>query len=546
MKVAAIIPARAGSVGIPNKNLRLIHGRPMIDYAIENARNSRYIQEVYLSSDWAAMEIIAKQKHIHFIKRPHSLCQNDTTLDAVIAHALNYTQADIIITMQPTSPTLTTKSLDKAIEKMLTENWDTIISVRNDPHLAWKKNANETIVPAYTQRLNRQYLPAWYKETGAFLITKRAFITPNSRFGKKVGIYELPENEALDIDTFADLQLARQIMFNPKVAIYVNGNTKRGLGHIYRALELADELNSKPDIYYDTLQTKPEIFGSTTHHLIGVQGLGNLFSLIQQKHYDLWINDILDTSIDYMLGLKEMMPHTKIINFEDDGEGAYVADLVINALYDQCRIPHTLAGPTYYLAPKLFLLYQPIQISLKVQHILIAFGGADPQNYTERMLALIQNPAYDAYHFKIVLGRAKQNVDTLLSLAKKDHIEIVYDVENMPELMSQADLAFTSRGRTAYELAMLGVPTVAMAQNQREEAHRFISNENGFCYLGLQPSDHLLKSTLDYMLTSSYEERKKLHQLLIKHPLRQGRQQLIHLINELTMEEFYANTLSHR
>lgn len=545
MKIAAIIPARAGSVGIPNKNLRLIQGRPMIDYAIDHALNSHYIQEVYLSSDSAAMNIIAKQRQIHFIERPKSLCQNDTTLDAVIAHALAYTQAEIIVTMQPTSPTLTVQSLDGAIEKMLKEDWDTMISVVNDPHLAWQKTDAGKLVPAYEKRLNRQYLPAWYKETGAFLITKRKYITQDSRLGPKVGVYALSSQEALDIDTFADLQLARLMMHDPKVAFYVNGNHQRGLGHIYRALELADEMNSKPDIYYDTLQTSPDIFGSTTHHLIGVHGLSDLYEHIQKTHYDLWINDILDTSIDYMLGLRALMPQTKIINFEDDGEGILAADLVINALYENSRLAHVRTGPAYYLAPKLFLLYQPITIAPEVKSILIAFGGADPQNYTDQLLELIQDPTYQKYQFTVVLGRAKQHVKQLLT-KQSDHLRIVYDVENMPELMSQADLAITSRGRTAYELAMLGVPTVSIAQNAREEAHRFISNENGFYYLGFQPSQHLLKNTLDFMLTSTPEERQAWHSKLIQHPLRQGRQHLMHLINELTMEESYANTLSHR
>ena len=59
--------------------------------------------------------------------------------------------------------------------------------------------------------------------------------------GKPVlGIYEVPESEALDIDSFSDLQCAEAILNKRKVAIYVNGNNKRGMGHIYRALELAD------------------------------------------------------------------------------------------------------------------------------------------------------------------------------------------------------------------------------------------------------------------------------------------------------------------
>ena len=59
------------------------------------------------------------------------------------------------------------------------------------------------------------------------------------------------------------------------------------------------------------------------------------------------------------------------------------------------------------------------------------------------------------------------------------------------------DSAITSRGRTGYELAVLGIPSIAMAQNKREEKHGFVCNENGFTYLGLNPSDYIIESTLD-------------------------------------------------
>ena len=70
-----------------------------------------------------------------------------------------------------------------------------------------------------------------------------------------------------------------------KVAIYVNGNNKRGIGHIYRALEIADEFYVKPDIYYDTNQTDPKVFGKTTHNLIPVNGIAELFEKCKENNY---------------------------------------------------------------------------------------------------------------------------------------------------------------------------------------------------------------------------------------------------------------------
>ena len=127
--------------------------------------------------------------------------------------------------------------------------------------------------------------------------------------------------------------VADVLLQKKKVAIYVNGNNKRGLGHIYRALEIADEFYTKPDIYYDINQTNVKMFGFTTHNLIGVNGFGELLSKLQEKEYNLLINDVLTTSIDYMIAIKKTLPNAKIVNFEDDGEGIYKADLVFNALY---------------------------------------------------------------------------------------------------------------------------------------------------------------------------------------------------------------------
>lgn len=99
--------------------------------------------------------------------------------------------------------------------------------------------------------------------------------------------------------------------------------------------------------------------------------------------------------------------------------------------------------------------------------------------------------------------------------------------------MTQCDIGITSRGRTGYELALLGIPSIAMAQNKREEKHGFVNNENGFSYIGLNPSDHVIEGMLRAYIEMSKEERQKYQDILLSHDLRNGRKRVMSLINNL-------------
>ena len=532
-RVLAVIPARAGSKGIPNKNIRLVNNKPLVYYSIKNAIESEIISEVVISTDSPEIEIIAKQMGVKCKMREKKLCGDDITLDAVIYDVKKDFECDYVVTLQPTSPTLKVETLDKAIRFCMEQSLDSVISVINKPHLAWKEQGGKKI-PDYEKRLNRQYLPPRYLETGAFVISRSENVTETDRLGKLIDVYEISEEEAVDIDSFEDLEYVNNIFRQKNIAIYVNGNNKRGMGHIYRALELADEFYTKPDIYYDINQTERKAFGETTHNLIEVNGLDELLLCLKRKKYDLLINDILTTTIDYMIAVRNCIPRAKIVNFEDDGEGVYKADLVINALYYDSSLPQMKAGERYYIASKLFMFYHPIEISENVKRIFIGFGGADPQNYTDRLLDIItQDDKYKEFQFIIVLGRAKENVVELLKFNDFSNIEVLFDIKNMPEVMSSCGIGITSRGRTGYELAILGVPTIAMAQNKREEKHGFVNNENGFTYLGLNPSDYVIKSALDMYIGMSKEERQQYQKRLLEHDLKNGRKRVKELIDSL-------------
>lgn len=533
MKILAVIPARAGSKGIPNKNIRIVGDRPLVYYSINNAIKSKYITDIIVTTDSDPVRIIADQMGTKTKWRKPELCGDSVTLDAVIYDAIPKEEKwDYIITMQPTSPTLLVETLDKAIEYAINKKLDTLISAINAPHLSWREE-NGKKVPNYSERLNRQYLPANYIETGAFVISKAEVVNEKSRIGEKVDIFEVSEKESQDIDNFNDLQSAVNTLQVEKVAIYVNGNNSRGVGHIYRALEIADEFYSKPDIYFDINQTDYKIFGKTTHNLIPVNGIADLFERCQKENYTIFINDILTTTIDYMIGLKSVIPNAKIINFEDDGEGIIKSDLVFNALYAKTDLKHVHAGEKYYICGKTFMFYNPITIKENVKNIFISFGGADPQNYSDRLLEIVSKEDYKNYNFTVVLGRAKYNVEKLLEYNKYKHIKVLYDVTNIAELMSKCDIAVTSRGRTGYELAMLGIPAIAMAQNSREEKHGFVCDENGFDYIGLNPVDDVIEANLKMFLKMSKDGRKKYQDILLSHDLRGGRKRVMNLINSL-------------
>lgn len=533
MRILAVIPARSGSRGIPNKNIRIICGQPLIYFSIKNALSSEFVTDVIVTTDSEAVKIIATQMGADCKWRNESLCGDDVTLDAVVYDAIPKLEKwDYIITMQPTSPTLKVETLDSAIQYTITKSLDTLISAINSPHLSWGEKDGE-VVPNYKKRLNRQYLPPCYVETGAFIISKAEVVTADTRIGKKVGVYKISEEEAIDIDTFSELRVADELLNKSKVGIYVNGNNKRGIGHIYRALEIADEFYTKPDIYYDINQTNPAVFGRTTHNLIGLNGIAELFDRCKEEQYTIFINDILTTSIDYMIGLRSVLPRTKIVNFEDDGEGALKADLVINALYREDELRQVYSGEKYFISGKTFMFYNPILIKEEVKNIFISFGGSDPQNYSDRILSMISKNEYCNYNFTVVLGRAKNNVNELMRFNEYKNISVLYDVDNMPEIMTKCDMGITSRGRTGYELAMLGIPSIAMAQNKREEKHGFVCNENGFSYIGLNPADEIIEGNLNIYLSMSRATRQELQDRLLSHNLRNGRKRVMALINNL-------------
>lgn len=535
MKIIAVIPVCGGSVIFPNKNIRIVNGKPLIYYVINNAKKSKYITDIIVTTNSSEIINIAKQMGVKSKLRDDKLCNINVSLDTVVFDIfkdIDITPFDYVITMQSISPTLKSETLDKAIEECFTKGYDTSISVSATHRFYWEKE-DKSLYPLHSDRVNRYKLKPIYVETGAFLITKSCFITERSRIGGNVNLFELSEDESVDVYSFGDLKQVENILCRKSTAIYVNGNSEIGLGHIYRITQLADELFTKPDIYFDVEQTDISVFGNTTHNLIPVKGKKELYEKLKKNQYDIFINDILSTSREYMDDLKKCLPNARIVNFEDEGNGAIMADIVFNALYETQYLPNVRAGEKYFIASKLFLLHDPIKIKEKVKNVLISFGGADPQNYTEQLFRIISQNKYKNINFYVVIGKVKKNVDSILSYNQYGNIKAMHNIDNMAEVMSMCDMAITSRGRTGYELVFLGIPTISIAQNCREELHTFLREENGVKYLGFKPSEELIENTFNNYLFSTKEDRKNIQRKMLAKDLRNGRKNVMNIIMNL-------------
>lgn len=538
MQILAVIPARGGSKGIPKKNIRLMNGKPLISYSINNAKNSRYITDVFVTTDSNEISEVAEEYGVEIIKRDESLSSDLITLDPVVFHAKNCAEKiknkkyDAVVTLQPTSPLLKTETLDNAIEYFINGNYDTVISVINKPHLSWGLQENK-IIPLYKERKNRQELPPQYFETGAFLIAKADCVKNNTRIGKNVSVFEVTENESIDIDDKNDWLLTENLMKCKKIIFRAEGYKKLGLGHIYNCITLAFSM-----IEHDVLIVVSEksvegiekIRETNLPYKI-IKHESEINKIIEDFKPDIWVNDCLNTTKEYIESLKSKIK--RVVTIEDLGSGIEVADAVINALYKPINDKHVYSGYKYVCLRDEFQAEQPAKFSEKVKNVLVMFGGTDPTNLNKRLYNSILkfSDKYKDIKFNFITGIGYDAEKNGVITQKDKNIYVYPNVPRVTTYMKHADLAITSQGRTIFELAAMGVPSIVLSQNKREQTHLFARLEHGFLNLGIgkEVEQNLIENTLDWLINTQ-AIRKNMYDLMLSYQLKEGLQRVKNII----------------
>ncbi|NLB62257.1 MAG: acylneuraminate cytidylyltransferase, partial [Clostridiales bacterium] len=464
---------------------------------------------------------------------------DNVTLDPVVFDALTQMENkrgfryDVVITLQPTSPTLKSETLQKALHEFIESGSDTYISAVNKPHLAWTKRGGE-FVKLYEKRLNRQQLPPHYIEAGAFLITKRECVSEQTRIGQNVIVYEISENEAIDIDSISDWVVAESILAKKRIVLRADGYKEIGMGHIYHCLTLAYNLTAHEVVFVTKNEHKDGInkLQSTNMNLKIVETDEEFFSFLSEYKPDIVVNDTLDTEAEYVARLK--MLSKRVVCIEDLGSGAHEADAVVNALYDGMEQGQNVySGSDYVCLRDEFLYSKPAEFHAEVQNIVVLFGGTDPSNLTKKayLAARELHKELPNTRFTFIAGIGYDCDTNGIFTIEHENIFVVQDVNFISGILKTADLALTSQGRTVYELASMGVPSMVMAQNERERLHTFAQMENGFLNLGLgsEIEIHTLVSTMKWLICNP-QTRVEMRKLMLRKDLKSGVTREINII----------------
>ena len=221
MKILAVIPARGGSKGIPQKNIVKLKGKPLMYYTIKASQNSYLINRTVVSTDDENIAKIAKKYNSDVIKRPKKLATASAQIDPVIEHVLSHLKQhedyvpDYIVLLQNTAPLRTSYHVDNALRIFLSKKYDSLLSGFNSHKFLWKKLKNKSVPINYDprKRPNRQNMKDNFFENGAIYMTKyTSFMKSKCRLSGRIGFYIMPEELSIEIDSMYDLFLVKQIM----------------------------------------------------------------------------------------------------------------------------------------------------------------------------------------------------------------------------------------------------------------------------------------------------------------------------------------------
>ncbi|MGD8215854.1 cytidylyltransferase domain-containing protein [Aestuariimicrobium sp. Y1814] len=223
MTAVAIIPARGGSKGIPRKNLQPLNGKPLIVWTIEQALAVADLQ-VFVSTEDDEIAEVSDRAGASVIHRPTDLAQDSTATEPVVLHALDDiarsrgADPDVTMLLQATSPIRHAGTLQRALDQLHAEQVDSLVGVVPCPPFLWSLDATGGAVPHWDwqhRRRRQDMAPEQrrYRETGSVYVTRTTiYRQTQNRMGGRIGLFEMDEDEGVDIDTLHDLSVADAIL----------------------------------------------------------------------------------------------------------------------------------------------------------------------------------------------------------------------------------------------------------------------------------------------------------------------------------------------
>ena len=211
MKTVALIPARGGSKGVQNKNIRLLNDEPLIFYSITAAKYSN-VDEVWVSTDSGAIKSAALNVGAKVIDRPVELASDTSRSEDALLHFCDNVEFDRLVFLQATSPLIQPDHINGGLEMM--DEYDSVFSAYKEHWLPrWTMDVNPHNFHSVSSRGMRQdYNDVWV-ENGAFYITSRdQLLESKNRVSGNIGVYEMKPHQSVQIDTEHDFEFCEKLL----------------------------------------------------------------------------------------------------------------------------------------------------------------------------------------------------------------------------------------------------------------------------------------------------------------------------------------------
>jgi len=228
LKILGIIPARGGSKGVPRKNIKLLNGKPLIVYTIEEAKKSKLTELIVSTDDVEIIDISKKNGATVPFKRPEFLGSDTTPTIDVIKHVLiEFEKAgisfDAICILQVTTPFRDFNLINECIDKFDKDKFDSVVSVREvpshyNPHWVFELNEKGFLQISTGEKQlisRRQDLPkAYFRDGSVYITTVQNVLNNSSLYGEKIGFVVNDSQRYINIDTLDDWKQAVNICKN--------------------------------------------------------------------------------------------------------------------------------------------------------------------------------------------------------------------------------------------------------------------------------------------------------------------------------------------
>ncbi len=223
-KFLCVIPARKGSKRIKWKNIVPLAGKSLLEYTIECAKKSIYIDRVIVSTDSYFIKKLAQQNGVDVpFLRPRNLATDEAKTIDVLLHAIEYCESienqkyDYIVLLQNTSPLRKTWQVDEAIEKIVNNDFESLVSIsalKVRPELMRKFYDDKNIIPIFNEKETGNLL---YRVNGAIYINKiNKNLNKNTILANNNLAYIMDKKTSVDIDTIEDIEMAEYYLETKK------------------------------------------------------------------------------------------------------------------------------------------------------------------------------------------------------------------------------------------------------------------------------------------------------------------------------------------